>query len=154
SLAFIGEATALAERLEAKGRASDAVRKRLAECLNYTAILLNEPRPGVRNPTRAMGLNERSMAIAEGLASSNPSDAESLELIAATLTHRGILLHDLGKWVESVEAQRRAVAITERLAETNPNVVKYRDLLGRACWNLVGKLSSSGKPIEALATAE
>ncbi|HWE39140.1 MAG TPA: tetratricopeptide repeat protein, partial [Isosphaeraceae bacterium] len=154
TLALIGEATALAEGLEAKGHASDAVRKRLAECLNYTAILLNEQRPGIRNPTRAVEYNERALAIAEELAAANPVENESNELLSAIVTHRGILLNDQGKWAEAVEAQRRAAAIAKRLADANPSSGKYGDLLGRAYWNLVGKLSNSGKPAEALATAE
>ena len=153
TIALIGEATALAEALEAKGQASDAARKRLAECLNYTAILLNEQRPGIRNPTKAMEYNERALAIAEGLAAANPNENESSELLSAVVTHRGILLHDRRRWAEAAEAQRRAVALAKRLADANPSSAKYRDLLGRAYWNLVGKLSSSGKPAEALATA-
>ena len=154
TLALIGEATTLAEGLEAKGQASDAARKRLAECLNYTAILLNEQRPGIRNPAKAMEYNKRSLAIAEELATANPNENESSELLSAVVTHRGILLHDRRKWAEAVEAQRRAAAIAKRLADDNPSSAKYRDLLGRAYWNLVGKLSSSGRQAEALATAE
>ncbi len=154
ALALIGEATALAEGLEAKGHASDDARKRLAECLNYTAILLNEQRPGIRNPAKAAECNGRALAIAEELAAASPNENESNELLSAIVTHRGILLHDQRKWPEAVEAQRRAVAITKRLVDDNPGSAKYRDLLGRAYWNLVGKLSSLGKPDEALATAE
>ena len=154
TIALIGEATTLAEGLVAKGQTSDAFRKRLAECLNYTAILLNENRPGIRNPAKAMEYNKRSLAIAEALAAANPNENESNELLSAVVTHRGILLHDQRMWVEAVEAQRRAAAIAKRLADANLKVPKYRDLLGRAYWNLVGKLSSSGKQAEALATAE
>jgi eukaryotic-like serine/threonine-protein kinase len=154
TIALIGEATTLAEGLVAKGQTSDAFRKRLAECLNYTAILLNENRPGIRNPSKAMEYNERALTIAEKLAVANPAEHESNELLAAIVTHHGILLHDQRKWVEAVEAQQRAVVITKTLADANPSSGKYRDLLARAYWNLVGKLSSSGRHAEALATAE
>jgi eukaryotic-like serine/threonine-protein kinase len=154
TIALIGEATALAEGLEAKGQSSDVLRKRLAECLNYTAILLNEQRPGIRNPTRAMEYNKRALAIAEELAAANPGENESNELLSAFVTHRGILLNDQGKPAEAVETQRRAISIAKRLTDANPSSAKYRDLLGRAYWNLVGKLSNSGKPAEALTAAE
>jgi serine/threonine protein kinase len=154
TLALIEEATALAEGLAATNPGADAVRKRLAECLNYSSILLNENRPGVRNPTRAIECNERALPIAEELVASNPTENESNEILSALLTHRGILLHDQGKWAEAEEAQRRAAAIANRLAESNPNSAKYRDLAGRAYWNLVGKLSSSGKPDDAMVAAE
>jgi eukaryotic-like serine/threonine-protein kinase len=153
ALALVGEATALAERLEATGRGSNAARKRLAECLNYTAILLNEDRPGVRDPARAMELNERATSITEGLVASNPGDVESLEFLSSVITHRGILLHDLGRFAEAIDDQQRALAIMGSLAEDNPKVFRYRDLLARAQWNIVGKLSSAGRPTEALAAA-
>ena len=120
TLALIGEATTLAEGLEAKGQTSDVFRKRLAECLNYTAILLNENRPGIRNPAKAMEYNERSLAIAEELAAANPNENESNELLSAVVTHRGILLHDQGKWAEAVEAQRRAVGDREEAGGRQP----------------------------------
>ena len=154
TLTLIAEATTLAEGLEAKGQSADAFRKRLAECLNYTAILLNENRPGIRNPAKAIEYNERSLAIAEELGAANPNENESSEILSAVVTLRGILLHDQRKWAEAENCQRRAAAIAKRLADDNPNSAKYRDLLGRAYWNLVGKLSSSGKQAEALATAE
>ena len=154
TIALINEATALAEGLVAKGQTSDPFRKRLAECLNYAAILHNEQRSGVRNPARAVEYNARALAIAEGLAAANPDEIESNELLSAIVTHRGILLNDLEKKAEAVEAQRRAVAIAERLSDANPVSAKYRDLLARGYWNLVGKLSGSGKQAEALATAE
>jgi eukaryotic-like serine/threonine-protein kinase len=154
TLAQIGEATTLAEGLEAKGESSDASRKRLAECLNYTAILLNEKRPGIRNPAKALEYNARAPDIAEKLAAANPDENESNELLSSFITNRAILLQDQGKGAEAVEAQRRAVAIMKRLADANPSSGKYRDLLGRAYWNLVGKLSSTDRPAEALAMAE
>ena len=154
SLALVNEATTLAEGLEAKGQTSGPFRKRLAECLNYTAIVLNANLPKIRNPTKAMEYNKRALDISEELAAANPTENEFNDLLAAHVTHRGILLQDQGKRVEAVEAQQRAVAITKRLADANPNSGKYRDFLGRAYWNLVGKLSSSGKAAEALAAAE
>jgi serine/threonine protein kinase/tetratricopeptide (TPR) repeat protein len=154
ALALVGEATDLADGLEATGRGSDALRKRLAECLNYAAVLYDESRQGVRNPTKAMGCIERAKALAERLAASNPGDNGLKEILVASFTTYGMLLEGTGRSTEAEEAQRRAVAIANELAETNPNVSRYQNDLGRAYTNLVRKLWFVGKPAEAMVARE
>ena len=154
TLALIGEATTLAEGLVAKGQTSDAFRKRLAECLNYTAILLNEQRPGIRNPTRAMEYNERALAIAEELAAANPVENESTSSSPRSSRTAGSCSMTRGSGPRPSRPSDAPRRSRSDWRTPTPSSAKYRDLLGRAYWNLVGKLSNSGKAAEALAAAE
>ena len=54
--------------------------------------------------------------------------------------------------VEALAAYARNLAITEKLAEANPDVWKYQDYLARTHNNIAGELAQLGRLSETLAS--
>jgi serine/threonine protein kinase/tetratricopeptide (TPR) repeat protein len=128
ALASLREAIALAEGLEASGRASDAVRNALALSLNYHGILLMAGRSALPDRDKAKEYNARAMSIAEKLVATNPRDNESRWLLGATVQFQADLLDAPA---ERPSVLKRSLAIIRELAADNPDLSKYRDSMAR-----------------------
>jgi serine/threonine protein kinase/Tfp pilus assembly protein PilF len=101
----------------------------------------------------------RALAIYEKLADEFPTMPPGrqdfiktdyyLHGLATTHNNLGILLHDLGKWVEAEEQYRLALPIHKKLAVGSPAVPLHRQELARCHIRLVLPLLGLGKPAEA-----
>ena len=151
ALASFEEVATLANGLETAGRESDPIRLTLALSLNYISNMYEDSRLGPRNVAKAKDYNARATAIAEKLVEANPGDNESRWLLAACVDSYSYLPD---KPAERLVACERSLALTEKLADDNPGVTRYRDTLARAFGNLASNLTAVDKMDDAVAALE
>ena len=87
--------------------------------------------------------------ISTALESESPTDEVRANL-ARSYANIGVLLWRTGKLAEALDAQGKALAIREKLADANPAATQFQTDLAGSHNNIAILLSQTGKPAEAL----
>jgi eukaryotic-like serine/threonine-protein kinase len=143
------EARSLAEEAEAQGGVAGQARAVLATAYQQLGVVLTF----TGDPDGARAAFGNAVTIDQQLADANPSDTEIQSNLAWSLDGLGLLQARSGK-PEAVLYYSREEAIRKRLADTNPAVLDYRNLLANCLNNAAAALIRLGRPAEARARSE
>jgi serine/threonine protein kinase/tetratricopeptide (TPR) repeat protein len=146
ALAVHRKALALRRELAAAEGADVENRLGVARSLRAEGLLLFE----MGDSTGALRAHEEQRDIVTALEAESATDAVRAALAESHLDIGGVLFRT-GKPVEALEADRKAIAIWQQLADANPAVVDYQRDLAHS-YNEVGLLLMMhlGRPEEAL----
>jgi eukaryotic-like serine/threonine-protein kinase len=97
----------------------------------------------------ALRAYEEQRDITTALEAESPTDAVRA-VLAGSHANIGVLLWRTGKLAEALEAQGKALAIRQKLADANPAVAHFQTDLAGSHNNIAIVLSQTGKPEEAL----
>jgi serine/threonine-protein kinase len=145
ALSSCEEALDLAQTLEVD-HPTNEVRSVLADIRSYTGTLLSV----IGKPVEALAVHQKSLAIREKLAATEPADTGYQLELSWTYNDIGHALRASGKPAEALEAHRKALAIAHKLADDKPAVARIQMNLAGTYNNIGLILSRLGQPSEAL----
>ena len=98
----------------------------------------------------ALAAFEEARDLAGQLEAQDPSDAVRSVLALSHNRIGSLLLATTGKWAEAMEADRKALAIRQKLADANPAITEFQSNMAQSHADMGWLLVMTGKPTEAL----
>lgn len=86
-------------------------------------------RPNLGDTNGAEASYHKALVLLESLTAAEPANREAMRYLSLSYQNLGRVQMRNSKWNESLENQRRAVAISEELLKVNPSNSQYRSLL-------------------------
>ena len=141
-------------------RAEDREAQAIAAVKQFGDVVANEPELK-KNPALE-ALRKRLLkeplaffrALRDRLQADKATTPESLARLATASFDLGSLIYEIGNKQDALAAFQESQTIRQKLADDNPNVIKFQRDLAVSRGNIATLLKETGKPAEALEAAE